>query len=439
MTIATLAAIITKVRRLTGSANDFQLTNAQIIDYINSFYLYDLPAQFRSLKLKDKYTFNTQRGIDTYPFDSEHYTTVDSPAYCMKREIKLFTDPWSFYGVNFNWQFQENFATGDGTTGSRTGTITAATQADPCQITSVAHGLVTGRVVEITGVVGMTELNGNSYTITVVDDDNFTLNGVDSTGFTPYISDGNWASSAYQATLSNTPIIRSTSNNPVVKSPTTPTNAYYPNPTEPDFSDSTIPSRVQNILITANIELGSTLNVTDDGAGNLIGDCTSGTIDYESGLISELSFTQPIPNGETIQIQYNPATLSIPLSIMFFQNQFTLRPVPDKGYTIELIAYRQPSQALLGSANPDQPNFDGHAELNEWWELLAAGASKKIYEDRLDSDGIMLMDKMLAERYNVAEVRTYAQIGQQRVNTIFADQLQYNYGSGGWGFGGGSQ
>ena len=191
-------------------------------------------------------------------------------------------------------------------------------------------------------------------------------------------------------------------------------------------------SRVQNILITANISNGSTLNVTDDGSGNLIGDAASGAIDYGTGAITNLVFTQNVPSGNPIQIQYNPVQLSIPLSILFFQNQFTLRPVPDRGYTIELTAYRQPSQALANTAA-----FAGNPELSEWWEAIAVGAAKKIYEDRLDSDGVALMDKMLRERYALADTRTYAQIGNQRVSTIFADQLTNNYGNSG-GFGAGS-
>lgn len=72
------------------------------------------------------------------------------------------------------------------------GNITGATQANPCEITSVGHGLSTGNQVTISGIVGMTQLNGNTYTITVVDANHFTLNGVDSTGFTAYISGGIW-------------------------------------------------------------------------------------------------------------------------------------------------------------------------------------------------------------------------------------------------------
>jgi hypothetical protein len=175
------------------------------------------------------------------------------------------------------------------------------------------------------------------------------------------------------------------------------------------------------------------MNVTDDGNGTLIGDCLAGgAIDYDTGAITGLTFTGVIPAGESIQIQYNPVPLSIPLSILFYQNQFVLRPVPDRGYTIDVSVYRQPTQALMtAGANLGTP------ELNEWWELIATGAAKKIYEDRLDFDGVALMEKMLQEKYQLAYTRTYAQLGKQRMNTIFAEQNTINYGAG-WGFGGGA-
>lgn len=366
MAIGTLAAIIEKIRTLTGSANDYELTNAKIIDYINSFYLYDFPAQFRSLKLLDKFTFNTVRGIDVYPFDSEHYSTLQMPCYCSKREIQLFNDPWSFFGANFNWQYQNFFTVGDGSVGPYAGFTTAR------------------------------------------------------------------------------PLIRSVWNNPMAKTPLSPTSPYFPTPPQlgvnpaPDFTDSSIPGRVQNILITVNIAYGSTLNVSDDGNGNLIGDCTAGTINYETGQIAGLVFTANVPQGMQIQIQYNPTTLSIPLSVLFFQNQLTLRPVPDRGYTIEMMAYRLPSQALMGTVNPDSPRLNGQPELIEWWETIAFGASKKIYQDRLDPDGIALMDYNLNQAYLLNETRTYAQIGSQSMSTIFRDQLTGGYNNTGWGFGAGS-
>ena len=75
------------------------------------------------------------------------------------------------------------------------GFIINATKANPCQITSPDHSLITGSLVYIGNVLGMTQLNGKIYTITVVDANNFTLNNTDSSGFTTYIKGGIWNTS----------------------------------------------------------------------------------------------------------------------------------------------------------------------------------------------------------------------------------------------------
>lgn len=68
--------------------------------------------------------------------------------------------------------------------------ITGATQANPVQITATAHGRSTGDVVQITGVVGMTQINDRLFTATVIDANTLTLNGVDGSAFSPYTSGG---------------------------------------------------------------------------------------------------------------------------------------------------------------------------------------------------------------------------------------------------------
>lgn len=75
-----------------------------------------------------------------------------------------------------------------GTTAAKT--IISATKADPVVIGSTAHGLAVGTVVVISGVVGMTELNGMAGVITAQATDSFTLGGIDSTNFTTYTSGG---------------------------------------------------------------------------------------------------------------------------------------------------------------------------------------------------------------------------------------------------------
>ena len=69
-------------------------------------------------------------------------------------------------------------------------TITAATQANPVKLTMAAHGMTTGQYLQVTGIVGMTQLNDKIYKVTVVDANNVTLDGVDGTAFTAYTSGG---------------------------------------------------------------------------------------------------------------------------------------------------------------------------------------------------------------------------------------------------------
>lgn len=68
--------------------------------------------------------------------------------------------------------------------------ISGVTLSNPCKITCAGHGFTTGGYVDITGIVGTTQLNMRLYKLTVVDADNFTLDGVDATGFTAYTSGG---------------------------------------------------------------------------------------------------------------------------------------------------------------------------------------------------------------------------------------------------------
>lgn len=68
-------------------------------------------------------------------------------------------------------------------------TITGVTQANPAVVTA-ANTFVNGEQVTIAGVVGMTELNDNTYTISNVTSTTFELTGIDSTAYTAYSSGG---------------------------------------------------------------------------------------------------------------------------------------------------------------------------------------------------------------------------------------------------------
>lgn len=71
-----------------------------------------------------------------------------------------------------------------------TTTISAATQANPIVITDTAHSYSNGDNIIIQDVEGMTELNGNEYTVANQTTNTYELSGIDGTGFTAYSSGG---------------------------------------------------------------------------------------------------------------------------------------------------------------------------------------------------------------------------------------------------------
>jgi len=89
-----------------------------------------------------------------------------------------------------------------GGTAGTSKTITGITRANPGVVTASAHGFSTGNRIAFSSVVGMTQVNGNVYTITVIDEDSFII-FVNTTSFTAYSSAGT-ASFITTLTVANT-------------------------------------------------------------------------------------------------------------------------------------------------------------------------------------------------------------------------------------------
>lgn len=93
-----------------------------------------------------------------------------------------------------------------------TGLITAGTSADPIVLTSVAHGRTTGDHVFLSEIVGLlsaagalSALNDLKHTITVVDDDNFSIDIDGSAYAVAWASGGKWECQNKVLTLGATP------------------------------------------------------------------------------------------------------------------------------------------------------------------------------------------------------------------------------------------
>jgi hypothetical protein len=112
--------------------------------------------------------------------------TIVHPDHDPKNLNRIADDNWTLTTISYaSTVTAPTFASSD------VATITNITQANPAVVTTAAaHGFSTGNIVDIAGVVGMTEVNGNTYRITVLTTTTFELDGVNSTGYGAYTSGG---------------------------------------------------------------------------------------------------------------------------------------------------------------------------------------------------------------------------------------------------------
>ncbi len=108
------------------------------------------------------------------------------PNYSPRKLTRTDHDAWTLTVISFtaqpsNWGKQSKALNGAG-----------ITQANPGVVTSDGHGLSNGDVVLLTNVVGMTEVNGFTFTVAGQAANTFQLAGVDTTNFTAYSSGGFW-------------------------------------------------------------------------------------------------------------------------------------------------------------------------------------------------------------------------------------------------------
>ena len=302
MADTTLAAIRTKVRRLTRSPSTTQLADADIDEYVNTFILYDLPEHLRLHTLRDNFVFYTEPDIDTYGstyVDPNLYINTMKPIYIAGRRVHFSQSQDEFYSMYPK------------------------------------------------------------------------VNNISSIG-----TAGDGATVAFSGTLSSTPILK-------------------------------------NQVLFSSIDANNDgLALTDDGAGTLAGD-GAGTIDYLTGAYT-LNFSAAPASGEAIESQTVPYVASVPQGILYFNNEFIMRPVPDKPYRVEVEIYKQPTQLLAAGTSPD---------LKQWWQYIAYGAAKKVFEDRTDVEGAAMLMPEFKKQEALVLRRTLVQQAKERSATIYTKTL----------------
>lgn len=185
------------------------------------------------------------------------------------------------------------------------------------------------------------------------------------------------------------------------------------------------PPLLRNKVLFSTIATDNTgLEIHDDGDGNLDqGDAVVGpdvgdaTIDYVTGEY-DLEFTSAPKDGESVYSSTIPYTANKPTSVLYFNDEFTLRPVPDRPYRVEVTVMQRPTELLTADQTPD---------LAQWWQYIALGAARKILQDRMDTEALSLLEPSFKEQQLlVLRSTTIMQQTQQQVSTIYNSNLNLN-------------
>ena len=179
---------------------------------------------------------------------------------------------------------------------------------------------------------------------------------------------------------------------------------------------------LQNLVMASSIDTGGDpLVANDDGAGAWEGDVSAaGSISYLTGAY-DITFDVAPASGEYIYIQSKPYTVGRPTAVLFNENKFVFRSVPDISYRVDVTVYQRPTEMSLDTDMP---------ELAEMWQYIAYGAAIKVLQDRLDTETLEIISPEFDRQETLVMRRTYQQISEQRTPTIFtsARKTWYNIG-----------
>lgn len=376
----TLQAIQTKVRRLTRSPSEAQISTDTLNDYINTFVMYDFPEHLRTFNLRTQFTFTCNPFQDVYPIDiasfggasganlnplynfQNKYLTIHEPLYIAGFQSFYTQSPEQFFGI---YPQVNNIASinsvGDGITTNFSGVIQIPL-GQPVLLNAGLTNQQVSTLVKSEVLFSSIDVDGNGLAMVDV------------------------------------PALDAVTGNPTIWGSLVPMTATLPAPV---------------LLSTYNLIPPTGMDPTN-------------FINYVTG---QFSVTFPIAPAALAPIdsQTLPQTVARPQAMLFYDGAFTLRPVPDQPYRINFEVYQRPSQLLQTTSVP---------ELEEYWQFIAYGSAKKVFEDRMDLDSVQLIMPEYMKQLNLCNRRNLVQYTNERTATIYTEQTSFGGGSGFWGWGG---
>lgn len=318
---STLVAIQKKVRRLTASSSEYELTTNDLNQYINTFYSQDFPYGIKIDQMRSVYTFFTEPYRDRYPLDVNYNQGIRAPVFFEGIQGSYYKDRQQFYSLwpRFPTKFQP--ISGDGVT------------------VNFAFN-IPGPFLSKEVVLGGVDVNGNP--ISVNDNGNGRM-------------------------ILLTP-------NAVTSTPLQSTNPAVPG------------------MYNQNLGNPGLLNPVDVGSVN-----------YVTGDIA-ITFPVAPAAGSQMTLWVSQYQTGRPYCLMFWNNEFTVRPVPKLIHKVEVETFLTPVQFM---ATTDSPI------LSQWWQYIAIGSAIKVLEDRQDMEGVANLlplfarqESLVLERQGVEELFT---------------------------------
>jgi hypothetical protein len=396
--------VITYIRRILKAPSDAEISDNLLIDYINRFWIMDVDASIQLFDLKTKYSFQTSPGVDQYnmplyDFQIEPgpqnigmypvYQGFFAPAYINGIEVGFHTQKHSFFKAWPNVvQFSNVVGIGNGEAGPYTLYMPVLPN-NAVPINPPVSAILRGHV-DISGIIATgsnedpiisTNLNFSIPSTSIYPA--FYLTSTDATGANIVVQDSG------QFLTGNV-------NYGLLMQPGTAPFGYQalPNPTSLPTPYST----------------------------------TQNTINYFTGVATNVYFPQPIPAGVNINAQYLFFQTGLPRGILYYNNILTLRSPPDRQYLVELDAYLTPAAFLNSSAA---------LPFAYMAEYIARGAARKVLSDTGDTEQFMFYEPLFKEQESLVWKRSQRQFTSTRTQTLYSQGM--NNGQGFSNFGGTSQ
>lgn len=374
--------IESKVRRLIATASQAALPSAQIEEAVNRFYSQDFPYAIKIDQQRSVYKFLTIPNVDRYPLDVNSYQGIRAPVYFQGILGNFFKNRDQLYNLYPRSPTQFQPISGDGVTTTFSFTLFGNNQ-NPFPQPNFG-------ILSTQAAIGGIDKNGNP--IRIIDDGGAVLNayGIGSnttTGNLLFLNQNAVGDNVYlDATNNQQPAIPALAPLGGQQNANLPNSPYPPTSLTPQYC---------------------------------------GTVNY---VTTDFTITFPVAPMAGTSINVWAATYNVgrPYNLLFWNNELTIRPVPDNVYLVEVEAFQTPSQFLKTTDNP---------VLNQWSQYIAYGTALELLRDRQDMEGVEnLMEGFKRQEALVLERQSIEEIGQPNV-TLF-NTTQTAYGTG-WGIGAG--